>query len=107
MAFLETAANNYKYSFADQVLIYAQKPSATACAEIETWNKLGRWVNKGTKGITLLIDRDIPYKLRHVFDIADTNSCLLYTSQEEIQIMKQTVITITGLSFANPVFLSP
>ena len=74
MAFLETAANNYKYSFADQVLIYAQKPSATACAEIETWNKLGRWVNKGTKGITLLVDRDIPYKLRHVFDIADTNS---------------------------------
>ena len=74
MAFLETAANNYKYSFSDQVLIYAQKPSATACAEIETWNKLGRWVNKGTKGITLLVDRDIPYKLRHVFDIADTNS---------------------------------
>ena len=74
MAFLETAANNYKYSFADQVLIYAQKPSATACAEIEMWNKLGRWVNKGTKGITLLVDRDIPYKLRHVFDIADTNS---------------------------------
>ena len=74
MSFLETAANNYKYSFADQVLIYAQKPSATACAEIEMWNKLGRWVNKGTKGITLLVDRDIPYKLRHVFDIADTNS---------------------------------
>ena len=74
MTFLETAANNYKYRFADQVLIYAQKPSATACAEIETWNKLGRWVNKGTKGITLLVDRDIPYKLRHVFDIADTNS---------------------------------
>ena len=42
MTFLETAANNYKYSFADQVLIYAQKPSATACAEIETWNKLAR-----------------------------------------------------------------
>ena len=74
MSFLRTAANNYKYSFADQILIYAQKPSATACAEIETWNKLGRWVNKGTKGITLLIDRDIPYKLRHVFDVADTNS---------------------------------
>ena len=74
MSFLVTAANNYKYSFADQVLIYAQKPSATACAEIETWNKLGRWVNKGTKGITLLVDRDIPYKLRHIFDIADTNS---------------------------------
>ena len=74
MAFLRTAANNYKYSFADQILIFAQKPDATACAEIGMWNRLGRWVNKGTKGITLLVDRDIPYKLRHVFDLSDTNS---------------------------------
>ena len=72
--FLTTAANNYKYSFRDQLLIYAQKPNATACAEVETWNKLGRWVNKGTKGIALIVDRDSPYKLRHVFDISDTNS---------------------------------
>lgn len=72
--FLVTAANNYKYSFKEQLLIHAQKPEATACAEIETWNRLGRWVNKGTKGIALLVDRDIPYKLRHVFDISDTNS---------------------------------
>ena len=72
--FLITAANNYKYSFKEQLLIHAQKPYATACAEIDTWNKLGRWVNKGTKGIALLIDRDVPYKLRHVFDISDTNS---------------------------------
>lgn len=72
--FLITAANNYKYSFKEQLLIHAQKPEATACAEIDTWNKLGRWVNKGTKGIALLIDRDVPYKLRHVFDISDTNS---------------------------------
>ena len=72
--FLITAANNYKYSFKEQLLIHVQKPDATACAEIDTWNKLGRWVNKGTKGIALLIDRDVPYKLRHVFDISDTNS---------------------------------
>ena len=72
--FLITAANNCKYSFKEQLLIHAQKPDATACAEIDTWNKLGRWVNKGTKGIALLIDRDVPYKLRHVFDISDTNS---------------------------------
>ena len=72
--FLITAANNYKYSFKEQLLIHAQKPDATACAEIDTWNKLGRWVNKGTKGIALLFDRDVPYKLRHVFDISDTNS---------------------------------
>jgi len=74
MAFLHTAANNYKYDFQEQLLIHAQKPDATACAEIDTWNKLGRWVNKGTKGIALLVDRDVPYKLRYVFDLSDTNS---------------------------------
>ena len=74
MAFLHTAANNYKYDFQEQLLIHAQKPDATACAEIDTWNKLGRWVNKGTRGIALLIDRDVPYKLRYVFDLSDTNS---------------------------------
>lgn len=74
MAFLYTAANNYKYDFQEQLLIHAQKPDATACAEIDTWNKLGRWVNKGTRGIALLIDRDVPYKLRYVFDLSDTNS---------------------------------
>lgn len=73
-SFLVTAANNYKYSFKEQLLIHAQKPDATACAEIETWNRLGRWVNKGTRGIALLVDKDTPYKLRHVFDYSDTNS---------------------------------
>ena len=73
-SFLTTAANNYKYNFQEQLLIHAQKPDATACAEIEVWNKLGRWVNKGTKGIALLIDRDVPYRLRYVFDVSDTNS---------------------------------
>ena len=72
--FLVTAANNYKYRFKEQLLIHAQKPEATACAEIDTWNRLGRWVNKGTKGIALLVDRDVPYKLRYVFDVSDTNS---------------------------------
>ena len=73
-AFLATAANNYKYSFKEQLLIYAQKPEATACAEIDKWNRLGRWVNKGTKGIALLVDSDSSYRLRHVFDLSDTNS---------------------------------
>ena len=50
MAFLRTAANNYKYSFNDQILIHAHRPDATACAELEFWNsKLHRWVNKGAK----------------------------------------------------------
>ena len=74
MSFLDTAAQNYKYPFRDQVLIYAQKPDATACAEIDVWNQLGRWVNRGTKGIALLVDGQTPYRLRYVFDVSDTNS---------------------------------
>ena len=74
MAFLTTAAHNFKYSFRDQLLIYAQKPDATACAQTDFWNKHGRWVNKGTTGIALLVDTDKSYKLRHVFDMSDTNS---------------------------------
>ena len=74
MDFLATAANNFKYSFQDQLLIYAQKPAATACAEIAFWNKHGRYVNKGTRGIALLADTDGWYKLRYVFDASDTNS---------------------------------
>ena len=73
-AFLTTAANNYKYSFREQLLIHAQKPNATACAEISLWNRLGRWVNRGTKGIALLVDEPNRYKLRYIFDISDTNS---------------------------------
>lgn len=74
MDFLKTAANNFKYSFRDQLLIYAQKPDATACAEIRFWNLHRRWVNRGTKGIALLVDSASPYKLRYVFDQSDTNS---------------------------------
>ena len=47
-AFLRTAARNYKYTFREQVLIHAQRPDATACAEIDTWNHLGRRVNRGS-----------------------------------------------------------
>ncbi len=73
--FLNTASNNYKYSFSEQVLIYAQKANATACADIETWNKrLKRWVNKGAKGIALLSIENGRSVLRHVFDISDTHS---------------------------------
>lgn len=73
--FLNTASNNYKYDFNEQVLIYAQKPDATACADIETWNKkLKRWVNKGAKGIALISLQDGRNILRYVFDISDTHS---------------------------------
>lgn len=73
--FLRTAAWNYKYPFQDQLLIYAQRPDATACATIELWNqKMGRWVNKGAKGIALIDDSGSRLILRHVFDLSDTNS---------------------------------
>ena len=75
MSFLNCAAMNYKYPFNDQVLIYAQRPEAVACAKIEAWNKqVGRWVNRGAKGIALLSEDNGYTNLRYVFDIADTNS---------------------------------
>ena len=77
VSFMECAAMNYKYSFSDQALIYAQKPETIACAEIETWNKaFKRWVNKGATGIALLTEKNgYPY-MRYVFDVSDTNSRL-------------------------------
>ena len=74
-SFMITASNNYKYTFDEQVLIYAQKPNATACADIETWNnRVKRWVNKGAKGIALLQEVDGHNRLRHVFDVSDTHN---------------------------------
>ena len=72
MAFLTTAAHNFKYNFRDQLLIFAQKPDATACAQIDFWNKYGRWVNWRTTGIALLVDTNRGYQLRHVFDMLST-----------------------------------
>ena len=75
LSFLDCASMNYKYPFQDQVLIYAQKPTARACADIETWNRtLKRWVNKGAKGIALLTEENGYPHLKYVFDVADTNS---------------------------------
>ena len=74
-SFLRCASNNFKYDFADQVLIYAQRPDATACAEIEVWNKrMNRWVKRGATGIALLDYSGNSQKLRYVFDVSDTNS---------------------------------
>ena len=72
--YLDTAARLYRYDFADSLLIHAQKPEATACAELETWNsKLSRWVNRGAKGIALIDDSGPRKRLRYVFDITDTH----------------------------------
>ncbi|MBQ3860802.1 MAG: DEAD/DEAH box helicase, partial [Clostridia bacterium] len=73
--FLESAARMYKYSYADQVLIYAQRPNATACAEYDLWNqRMGRFVRRGSRGIALLDDSGDRPAIRYVFDVADTGA---------------------------------
>lgn len=76
LAFLDSAAWTYKYSFHDQLLIYAQKPNATACASYDDWNdKLHRWIKRGSKGIALLNETSTgDLSLHYVFDIKDTDS---------------------------------
>ena len=66
MSYLDVAARLYRYSFTDALLIHAQRPDATACAELELWNqKMSRWVNRGAKGIALLDDTGPRTKLRY------------------------------------------
>ena len=76
LSFLKTASWNFKYSFEDQILIYAQNPNATACAEMEYWNeKLHRWVNKNANAIFVFSkDDNNPYPFRLVFDREDTHN---------------------------------
>ena len=74
-SFLDSAAWLYKYPFHEQVLIYAQRRDAKACAPIELWNsKFKRWVNRGAKGIALIDDSGQKPALRYVFDVSDTNT---------------------------------
>ena len=73
--FLTTASRLYKYPFHEQLLIYAQRPDATACAEYDLWNeKMGRYVRRGSKGIALVDDSGDRPRLRYVFDISDTGT---------------------------------
>lgn len=72
--FLRSAARMYKYAFPEQVLIYAQRPNATACATLEQWNRCRyrRWVKPGAVGIALLEDTGPQLGLKYVFDLSDT-----------------------------------
>ena len=74
MRFLNTVSRLYKYTFPEQLLIYAQRPEATAVASMEIWNqKMYRWIKKGSKGIALIDNTSGPKtKLRYVFDVQDT-----------------------------------
>ena len=76
MQYLTTAARLYKYPFREQILIYAQRPDATACAPIEVWNeRMHCWVNKGAKGIALIDEDRAPRKrLKYVFDVSDVHA---------------------------------
>ena len=74
MNYLDVASRLYKYPFEDQILIYAQRPDATACAPLEMWNeKMFCWVNRGARGIALFDETWQNTKLRYVFDISDTH----------------------------------
>ena len=71
--FLTTAARLYKYPYHEQLMIYAQRPDATACAEYDLWNKrMGRYIRRGAKGIALIDHSGDAPRLRYVFDVADT-----------------------------------
>ena len=73
--FLTTAARLYKYPYHEQLMIYAQRPEATACADYELWNKrMGRYVRRGAKGIALIDHSGDTPKLKYVFDVADTRT---------------------------------
>ncbi len=92
-SFLDTAARLYKYSFPEQLLIYAQRPDAASCAAIEVWNNDGnkrdfdgqpwhRFVKRGSKGIALIDDAGSYPRLKYVFDIADTYSAQRHPQRE-------------------------
>ena len=74
-AFLTTAGRLYKYPFHEQLLIFAQRPEATACADYELWNhRMGRYVRRGGRGIALLDNTGDRLRLRYVFDVTDTGT---------------------------------
>ena len=71
--YLTTASRLYKYPFADQLMIYAQRPDATACASFDIWNnRMNRYVRRGSKGIALLDQSSSVPRLHYVFDVSDT-----------------------------------
>ena len=74
-AFLRTAGRMSKYSYEDQLLIFAQRPEATACAEYDLWNNtMRRYVKRGSSGIALIDNSGDYPRLRYVFDVADTGA---------------------------------
>lgn len=88
--YLECAGRFYKYPFHEQMLIYGQRPDATACASIDIWNRrMGRWVNKYARGIALLDDSSSKTRLKYVFDISDTHAGKYHPKRPFIWSMKE------------------
>jgi len=89
--YLKTSSRLYKYPFDEQLLIYAQRPNATACASIEIWNsKMHSWIKRGSKGIALIDKNSDKPRLKYVFDLADIEKIkgigkepYLWTMQDE------------------------
>lgn len=100
-AFLRSACNNYKCPFDEQVLIYAQKPEATAVLEMEKWNTLfGRWVNKGATGIAVFEEKSGRSGLKYYFDVADTHESR-HTKPVPVWQMEQAFETSVAESLEN------
>jgi N12 class adenine-specific DNA methylase len=88
--FLDTAARMYKYPFHDQLMIYKQRPNATACAELELWNEtFNRWVRRGSKGIALIDESGSYPRLKYVFDVSDTEPSLYRAKPVHLWEMRQ------------------
>lgn len=100
-AFLRSACNNYKCPFDEQVLVYAQKPEATAVLEMEKWNTLfGRWVNKGATGIAVFEEKNGRSGLKYYFDVADTHESR-YAKPVPVWQMEQAFETSVAESLEN------
>jgi hypothetical protein len=99
--FLETAARMYKYSFPEQLMIYAQKPDSIAVADISIWeDKFKRWARPGSTGIALLDDTDGYAGLKFVFDVSDTESSLLNARPVQLWEMRDEHINAVLASLA-------
>lgn len=98
-AFLETMGRLYKYPFHEQLMIFAQKPNATACADYDLWNKqMGRYVRRGTKGIALIDTSGDNPKLKYVFDVSDTRHQGKFPPSEPLGISGRTSGRCYGVS---------
>ena len=85
-AFLTTAARLYKYPFHEQLMIYKQRPDATACAEYDLWNNtMRRYVKRGSKGIALVDTSSNIVRLRYVFDVSDTGGAAQFPSGQPLE----------------------